>query len=415
MSKKSGLSSNPLVSKSHFSFNATRELKTSSHSRLILRIMSGSSLLASDVETGKSDPVCFAWYGPSDSIPTAQKIIQPGHVRTLPTSICPTTTDPIWNEELVFPIDFSTLSLADLLTFCCYIYVADYDPPVDSGGEATYESLGQITIPFVDLIDKGRMMNNSSSLAASSYTLEKTATMRRVDGTIKMAVSLVFGEDVSFLFPQISPHISISTTKEFMLTLVKLRKGEPLAPAPRGNTSGIPSLLPRVAMKASSTSKSSSLASFSDRPRTAPYLFTKRLDDIEEEKRALPRKNPSAEVEVQLQANLSFDDIVANLNGYLFTGGDESLPPPSADSTLDNVLYLPEDTFTGTGRNEREDAFVDDEYAKEAPPPEYIPSSLPSYSSRPMQTLPEGDTHLLIQCLHEQKSALQQDLCEITA
>jgi hypothetical protein len=184
MSRKTGLLPGPVVSKTHFSNNTSHGKPIPvPHSKLVVRILDAKSLLASDLETGKSDPVCFIWYGPSDEHPSIESMTNGEQSRVLQTSVCPTTTDPIWDEELVFPIDMSTIKLADLVNFYCYIYVADYDEMIDAATQETavsYDSLGQLTIPFGDIVDQGKCVNgNSLALGMKSYAVEKAPPLRR--------------------------------------------------------------------------------------------------------------------------------------------------------------------------------------------------------------------------------------------
>ena len=183
MSRKTGLRAGPIVSKDHFSHNAARELKDYPNSRLVVRILDGSRLLASDLETGKSDPVCFVWYGPQDEMPSTESMVREDQNRILKTSVCPTTVDPIWDEELAFPIDMSTIKLADLINFWCFIFVADYDESTDPSTETvsvSYDALGQIRIPFKEIIENGKVVNgNSLALGMRKYVLERAPAMRR--------------------------------------------------------------------------------------------------------------------------------------------------------------------------------------------------------------------------------------------
>ena len=59
------------VDKSHFSSGSIPpELKSIiSTTRCVVKILSASNLLASDADTGKSDPTCFIWFGSDDLIP----------------------------------------------------------------------------------------------------------------------------------------------------------------------------------------------------------------------------------------------------------------------------------------------------------------------------------------------------------
>jgi hypothetical protein len=52
------------VAKDHFSSGKVKA-PGSDLTRCVVRVFDGESLLASDAETGKSDPVCFIWVGES--------------------------------------------------------------------------------------------------------------------------------------------------------------------------------------------------------------------------------------------------------------------------------------------------------------------------------------------------------------
>jgi hypothetical protein len=186
MSKKTGLQTGAQVNKNHFSFNKSRDIKSFSNSRLVIRILDGSHLLASDLDTGKSDPMCFVWYGPNKDKPEIDYLTRRDQddSRVLCTSVCPTTIDPIWNEELVFPIDIQTIKLVDLMNFYCYIYVCDYDAseidPVTIEKSVSYDSLGELSIQFQDIIKNGKLVNNNAfMMGMKPYQLQKLSHMRR--------------------------------------------------------------------------------------------------------------------------------------------------------------------------------------------------------------------------------------------
>lgn len=114
------------VNPTHFSSGVKRN--ENDQSRLVVRFLDGQNLLASDVETGKSDPIGFIWCGSIgeklplldslDSLPllTSKTYMNnynnSGNVTTsgtvgggiMKTKVCPCTVDPIWNEDVIVPI-----------------------------------------------------------------------------------------------------------------------------------------------------------------------------------------------------------------------------------------------------------------------------------------------------------------------
>jgi hypothetical protein len=122
-----------------------------STTRLVVRLMAGRDLLASDVMTGKSDPVCFVWCCSNDvsshpfnrppgRFPSHRPVVlgreqeanmwvddiiakeaeeakaageeQP-RSRVQMTSVCHETCDPRWDVDLVYPLHIT--SLEDIL------------------------------------------------------------------------------------------------------------------------------------------------------------------------------------------------------------------------------------------------------------------------------------------------------------
>jgi len=192
VSKKKGLKIKEVSRTSKFSGIDQNPLK---HTRFVVRFNEGKNLLASDVLTGKSDPICFVWFGPSAQSPDPDDIDE-----KLRTKVCRTTLDPIWNDELVFPLDASEMpSWSDMK---CVIYVRDEDDDETNSEIKTYDELGMVVIPFADFISRGKALRESIVRSAEWYTLQLTpktkqnpAGMRVVDGSIKLTVSLVLGSD----------------------------------------------------------------------------------------------------------------------------------------------------------------------------------------------------------------------------
>jgi hypothetical protein len=215
MTKKSGLKVRD-VSKDHFSSGVKNEPK---FSRIVVRIIECKQLLASDVETGKSDPICFIWCGFKHEHPTIQALLgedkqggiegeqaagagadgenkqgdEENHeTNVLHTSVCYTTTDPMWHEEdKIFPIDPEEVD--QLANMKLIIFVRDEDR--DENDVISYDELGMLEVPLTDVILKGKAMHGSIVLPAAWYKLEKSPGMRRIDGTIKLTISIILAPD----------------------------------------------------------------------------------------------------------------------------------------------------------------------------------------------------------------------------
>mmetsp|Transcript_5595 Transcript_5595/g.9183 ORF Transcript_5595/g.9183 Transcript_5595/m.9183 type:complete len:687 (-) Transcript_5595:185-2245(-) len=175
------------VDKDHFSSGVKDE---PTFSRLVIRFLEGKSLLASDIETGKSDPVAFVWVGSNEDTPDLSSA-EEAESGILKTRVCPTTVDPIWNEDVIFPMDVSEID--QLLDLKCLIYVRDED--IEEDGSTSYDELGMVEFSMKHLITKGKAMKNSIVESARWYSLKKSPGMRKVDGTVKLTISLMFGSE----------------------------------------------------------------------------------------------------------------------------------------------------------------------------------------------------------------------------
>ena len=178
------------VSKNHFSSSSQIKSNDSELSKIVITFLDGNNLLASDLNTGKSDPVGFVWCGyesSTESLPQWDDYNKPESGIIL-TNVCNTTCDPIWNEELTFPIEIPRIEcISDII---CRIAIRDED--VDSTGGKTYEDLGQVKIPLLDVITKGKPLKNSYILPPTKFILEKITGMHRVDGYIRLKIALIF-------------------------------------------------------------------------------------------------------------------------------------------------------------------------------------------------------------------------------
>jgi len=194
------------VAKDHFSSGLTDPADTS-ESRLIIRVLEGRSLLASDVETGKSDPICFIWFGSaSEDAPSLEDLEKNPSV--LQTQVCPVTTDPIWNENVTFKLGDLVNDTKELGDMRIIIFIRDQDIDKDADGNVSknFDELGMLEISLKEIIIEGKIMKTSIVKAANWYNLQKAPGMRKVDGKIKLTISLIFVEkDTPILSCQILP------------------------------------------------------------------------------------------------------------------------------------------------------------------------------------------------------------------
>lgn len=206
MSKKKGLKVRD-VAKDHFSSGVN--INDPKFSRLIIRIIEGSRLLASDVETGKSDPVCFLWVGPISENPkvpyssSAEAADVSNEFSYQTTAVCPTTIDPIWNEDIVFELDMSDVNQA--INQKCVIYVRDEDKLPDDEG-TTYDELGMLEFTLKEIISRGKAQRSSIVRSAQWYDLKKSPGMRKVEGRLKLTITMIFSpEDTDLISQQLPP------------------------------------------------------------------------------------------------------------------------------------------------------------------------------------------------------------------
>lgn len=281
---KRGLKSRD-VSKDHFSSGIV--LDEPKFSRLIVRFIEGKDLLASDVETGKSDPVAFVWCGPNNENPILEDADMP-ESGILRTSVCRTTVNPIWNEDVIFPLDVTDIK--SFLDMKCMVYVRDEDLG-EQEGLVTYDELGMLELPFKDIFTKGKALKNSIVVSGTWYTLSKSPGMRKVDGSVKITLTMIFSaEDTETITQQLpsveaNPHLTRSSMAH--ITSVSQRVQKYLT-APPGTTEPPKDNKLRLSLiglgrptsaKASSRSSiaSPNIAPMVRRPSTAPL---KRLDEI---------------------------------------------------------------------------------------------------------------------------------------
>jgi C2 domain len=214
--KKTGLSVTN-VSKDHWSFGGKKA--KSDGTRLVVTILRGKGLLASDTLTGKSDPISFIWCGPSElstdvgvanddfmDATDEKECINMGIFRT---QVCPRTLEPVWNEDIVFPLSITdSYSLSHLR---CIIYVRDEDIDESSNGDdrVSYDDLGMCEISVKDILMNGRVGKQSIVLVSKQLDLRSSPRMKKTaEGYIKVTCALVFDEkDTRRMFPEVAEGI----------------------------------------------------------------------------------------------------------------------------------------------------------------------------------------------------------------
>lgn len=193
----------------------------------IIKLIDANQLLASDLVTGKSDPRCFIWIGPSfeepdfsikiklkhertkddyifvygketnpqDPFSASWKTIQPEkvpfHKCIFLSSIRSGTVDPIWYEEI--KISLHNINENELKDLRCVILIRDED--FDENSVRCYDDLGMIEFPLIDIVNKGKLLRNGFLVNAKKFKLQKVPRMRRVDGFLRLNFSLLFPKD----------------------------------------------------------------------------------------------------------------------------------------------------------------------------------------------------------------------------
>jgi hypothetical protein len=210
------------VQRGHFSSGVRiKDPVNDSYSKISLTLLEASSLLASDVETGKSDPVAFAWCGYKDSKgePTGLQwdSFAAENSGILSTKTCYATCDPVWNEEVIFPIQIANLE--SLIDLNCIILIRDEDRSDSNPAEVTYENLGEIEIPVSEIISLGKpLKSNSIIMPVQRFPLRRSTGMRRVDGAIKIKASIILSNaDIIFLSDYIKETVAVPESSEFKL------------------------------------------------------------------------------------------------------------------------------------------------------------------------------------------------------
>jgi hypothetical protein len=199
MPGKRSLLNQPSVSKSHWASGAPSDEMKAIHSasRCVIRLISAKDLLASDADTGKSDPTCFVWFGRVNEVPSFDEPWDEESIAERGIIVSATqhsTLEPIWNEDVYFPIDLSEGSLTALIETKFLLVLKDEDFGVD--GNPAYENLGFVELSFKDHFLNSKLINGNAIANISSWhTLKPWKGMRKVMGQIKLSISLIFEAD----------------------------------------------------------------------------------------------------------------------------------------------------------------------------------------------------------------------------
>jgi len=132
---KTLLKVNP-VSSGHWSSGKSKE--DLHQTKCVVHIIKATQLLASDADTGKSDPICFMKFCPQYSTTPDWNIASP-ESGILTTTVIQACTDPIWNSHHTFPLILE--SYQELLNSSIKILIRDQD---EEDGRVTFDDLGQV-------------------------------------------------------------------------------------------------------------------------------------------------------------------------------------------------------------------------------------------------------------------------------
>jgi hypothetical protein len=268
------------VAKEHFSSGVVQS--EPKFSRLVVRFLEGKNLLASDIETGTSDPIAFVWCGPCNELPRLEEadLQESGILRT---RVCKRTINPIWNEDVIFPLDISNIK--ELMDTKCVVYVRDEDIGVAGDGLVTYDELGMIDLPFKDIFINGKAMKNSVVVSGTWYTLSKSPGMRKVEGSVKITLTVIFApEDNDVIMPQLPStdlgtnfsRASFTQLQSVSQRVQKFLVSPPSEPVDNGRDSRLRLSLTQLGRPSSAKTSSrssftvTSIAPMVRRPSTAP-------------------------------------------------------------------------------------------------------------------------------------------------
>jgi hypothetical protein len=277
MGKKKLLKPGPPVSRDHFSSGqaATAAAAHRDTTRCVVRVLEAADLLASDAETGKSDPLCFMWIGHRAATPVfdladpvSGRLVGPGE-GVLTTAVVPKTINPVWNSDHIFLLG-PDVDAASLMLYKLAILVRDEDiealpaavtsGPVslqeenktaghinaseiapasfddNSGAIVSYDPLGAVEITFKDIFRQGKKVNGSAIILGPIWKpLKKFDGMRRVEGRIKLSVSIIFSESDLDLMRQ-SLDLSVEARAAEVIEALQ-RRVDPTRPLSAGTSS----------------------------------------------------------------------------------------------------------------------------------------------------------------------------------
>ena len=177
---------------------------------LVVTVIDGKGLLASDAWSGKSDPICFLWCGPypenmegndgSDAHMDATTFDECGPLGILRTKTCTQTLDPVWNEELIFPLAIEEINSLTKLRVIIMCRDEDWnDDPDNPEGEQLqqFDDLGICEISIRDVVVFGKAMPAAKTIVDANHQFELKRG-RKMDinakGSLRITTKIIFDE-----------------------------------------------------------------------------------------------------------------------------------------------------------------------------------------------------------------------------
>lgn len=171
-----------IVAAGHFSSPAGRFSKElSAQHRVTVRVLGAHKLPATDPVSGTCDASAAVWCSRVDDASQGKDAMQ----RTAP---CLGTTEPRWNDEFCFAV--AVEDPADLQAGC--IVVAVHDEQMETGRV----DLGEVTLTFVDVFRRGRIMPSTRTVHLTARWLELTG-IGRVSGAVLVSTVFFFARNTS--------------------------------------------------------------------------------------------------------------------------------------------------------------------------------------------------------------------------
>ena len=163
--------------------------------RVMIRLIDGQDLLAASTVSGASSPAAFAWLGyPCSSSlqwdsweDTTNGIIRSKTVRG--------TTNPTWNQDLVFPIDVSDLESITSLKISIMVRHDLNSTPTSISHKSAFSNLGILDISLASVLRQAKALQASVVSSSRKYLLDRAPGMSRVAGSIRLTISLQLGRD----------------------------------------------------------------------------------------------------------------------------------------------------------------------------------------------------------------------------